>query len=132
MTAPWAETLNPDQRHELASRLQRALISFHEASRIPGKGRRSLIMLAETANEMATLCHDVMQVGSPGHDLCGRCKAAPVHKPGAVRADGRPRDTALYCWACIDRCHEATDFAHICVICASPEEARMHGWTVTP
>lgn len=64
MTATWAETLNPDQRHELASRLQRALISFYEASRIPGKGRRSLNMLTGAAAEMAALHYDVMQAGA--------------------------------------------------------------------
>lgn len=54
--------------------------------------------------------------------LCGRCKRHPVAAPDATRADGKPSDRARYCDPCIDRCHEATDFAHICVICASPDE----------
>jgi hypothetical protein len=54
--------------------------------------------------------------------LCCRCHGAPVRCPGAYLARGCPADSALYCDACIDRCHEATDFAHVCVICATPEE----------
>ena len=52
---------------------------------------------------------------------CGRC-GNPVAKPGETRRDGQPSDRAQYCDACIDRCHEATDFAHICQICATPAE----------
>ena len=61
---------------------------------------------------------------APEVPFCGRCMNAPVHRPGGVRADGKPLDTAQFCWDCIDRCHESTDFAHICVICASAEEIK--------
>ncbi|HUY46063.1 MAG TPA: hypothetical protein VMV92_10100 [Streptosporangiaceae bacterium] len=61
--------------------------------------------------------------------LCGRC-SSPVARPGESRPDGRPGDRARFCDACIDRCHEATDFAHICEICASPGEAARYGWKV--
>lgn len=49
---------------------------------------------------------------------CGRC--------------GEPADGGGFCAACIDRCHEATEFDHICQVCASPDEARTRGWAVTP
>jgi len=47
---------------------------------------------------------------------CGRCKSAPGVMKGLDPARG------LFCRACTDRCHEATDFAHICQVCAGPEE----------
>jgi len=58
---------------------------------------------------------------------CGRCGAG-VARPGETRPDGQPRDRSRYCDACIDRCHEATDFAHVCQICPTPEEARRLGY----
>jgi len=58
---------------------------------------------------------------------CGRCGTAPAGRPGETRPDGQPSDRALYCDACLDRCHEATDFAHICIICATPEERAALG-----
>jgi len=58
---------------------------------------------------------------------CGRC-GATVARPGETRPDGQPSDRSQYCDACIDRCHEATDFAHVCQICATPEEARRLGY----
>lgn len=60
---------------------------------------------------------------------CGRC-GNPVARPSDSRPDGKPATRARFCDACIDRCHEATDFAHVCQICASPEEAARYGWAV--
>lgn len=62
--------------------------------------------------------------------MCGRCKTNPAATPSATRADGKPTDRAQFCDPCIDRCHEATDFAHVCQICATPEEGRRYGWAV--
>jgi hypothetical protein len=45
--------------------------------------------------------------------VCERCKRSPVWHRGAPYYDGR------FCPACIDRCHEATEFDHTCPICAS-------------
>lgn len=83
---------------------------------------------SEVAREPLYAPHGAEEAGAL---LCGQCKTAPVYKPDAIWPDGKPGLTALYCYGCIDRCHEATDFAHICQICASPEEARARGWEVT-
>lgn len=47
---------------------------------------------------------------------CGRCGKQPAEYPGADPARG------MFCRACADRCHESTDFAHICEVCAAPGE----------
>ncbi len=49
-------------------------------------------------------------------DACGRCNRA--FDPTDTAWDGRARyrDTQ-WCRSCIDRCHESTDFAHVCAIC---------------
>lgn len=62
--------------------------------------------------------------------ICGRCGSA-VAKPGLTLADGRPALRALFCDACVDRCHENSEFDHICQVCATPDEARARGWAVT-
>lgn len=54
---------------------------------------------------------------------CSRCGSNPVAKPGDRRRNGAVSAFARYCADCIDRCHESTDFAHECVICADPTEA---------
>jgi hypothetical protein len=51
--------------------------------------------------------------------LCRKCKTRPVTL-GAYAPD--------FCDDCIGMCHEALEFDHLCMICASPEEAREHGW----
>ena len=66
---------------------------------------------------------------SAGRELCVRC-GEPVARPGESRPDGQPGDRARFCDGCIGRCHEATDFAHVCQICASPGEAARYGWEV--
>jgi hypothetical protein len=38
--------------------------------------------------------------------------------------------SAYFCPDCLDMCHEALEFDHCCMICASPEEARALGWPV--
>jgi len=58
---------------------------------------------------------------------CGKCETAPAARPGETRPDGQPSMNALFCARCLDRCHEATDFAHVCIICASPEERAALG-----
>jgi hypothetical protein len=74
---------------------------------------------------------DVRQLACPPViAACGRC-GKPVGQPGVPRRDGTPAARALFCDACLDRCHEATDFAHVCQVCASPDEARQRGWAVT-
>jgi predicted amidophosphoribosyltransferase len=51
---------------------------------------------------------------------CGRCgnAIAPAER------------STKFCDACIDRCHEATEFDHVCQICATPGEARHYGWKI--
>lgn len=78
--------------------------------------------------------------GSPEHTqaieaaiaslACGRC-GNPVAKPGETRPSGNPSLDAQFCEPCQDRCHEATEFDHICQVCATPDEARARGWAVT-
>jgi hypothetical protein len=50
-------------------------------------------------------------------DTCGRCHRR--FDPTDTAFDGRAqyRDTR-FCRSCVDRCHESTDFAHTCAICA--------------
>lgn len=49
---------------------------------------------------------------------CAKCHAEPVK-------DGSP-----FGERCLDMCHEATEFDHCCMICATPEEARALGFPV--
>jgi hypothetical protein len=56
--------------------------------------------------------------------LCIKCKTNRVPLPHA------PGMSAYFCPACLDMCHEALEFDHCCMICASPEEARALGWPV--
>lgn len=67
-------------------------------------------------------------------DQCRRC-GSPVAKPGETYVKewaGIPTASARYCAGCIDRCHESTDFAHVCQICATPEESARYGWEPNP
>jgi len=64
---------------------------------------------------------EIEAIGGPGPEACLRC-GQPVARPYELRPDGQASTHALYCDACIDRCHEATDFAHICKVCAAPGE----------
>lgn len=52
---------------------------------------------------------------------CIKCKARPVTSGGYD-----------FCDDCIDICHEALEFDHLCMVCATPEESRAHGWEVIP
>jgi hypothetical protein len=54
--------------------------------------------------------------------LCIKCKTNRVPLPHA------PGMSAYFCPACLDMCHEALEFDHCCMICATPEEARRAGW----
>jgi hypothetical protein len=74
---------------------------------------------------------DIFQATYEPVAACGRC-GQPVAQPGMTRRDGQPVARAQWCDACLDRCHEATDFGHICQVCASPDEARRRGWAVAP
>jgi hypothetical protein len=56
--------------------------------------------------------------------LCIKCKTNRVPLPHA------PGMSAYFCPACLDMCHEALEFDHCCMICATPEEARALGWPV--
>lgn len=48
---------------------------------------------------------------------CGRCKQP--FDPADKSFDGAARyGESRWCKGCVDRCHESTDFAHECVICA--------------
>ncbi len=49
---------------------------------------------------------------------CAKCHAEPCK-------DGSP-----FCARCLDICHEALEFDHCCMICATPEEARALGFRV--
>lgn len=49
---------------------------------------------------------------------CGRCSTNPPARPGETHADNTPSLRSLFCGSCIDRCHEATDYGHVCPICA--------------
>jgi hypothetical protein len=53
-------------------------------------------------------------------ERCAKCHAEP-------RAPGGP-----YGAKCLDMCHEATEFDHVCMICATPEEAKALGFPVVP
>lgn len=55
----------------------------------------------------------------PPADLCGRCKLR--FDPADTHFDGRGRylDSA-FCRHCVNRCHEASEFDHTCVVCATP------------
>jgi hypothetical protein len=57
--------------------------------------------------------------------LCIKCRTNRVPLPHA------PGMSAYFCPDCLDMCHEALEFDHCCMICASPEEARALGrlWT---
>lgn len=54
-------------------------------------------------------------------EACAKCHSAP-RKPG--RTSQGPWQ---YCERCLDMCHEALEFDHCCMICATPEEARALG-----
>lgn len=48
---------------------------------------------------------------------CRRCRIP--FDPEDKSPTGRARYAATrWCRGCVDRCHESTDFAHSCVICA--------------
>jgi hypothetical protein len=47
-----------------------------------------------------------------GLPTCAKCNSAP------------PARGERFCEPCISRCHESTDFAHECVICAGEESTR--------
>ena len=49
-------------------------------------------------------------------DPCARCGQNPVWKSGHLGFTGK------FCYACIDRCHEALEFDHICDVCRSEGE----------
>ncbi len=60
MTAAcWADPLNREQRQRLAKSLTHATEAFTAAAGVPGKGRRSLMMLVAAADEMLDLRLDV-------------------------------------------------------------------------
>ena len=63
----------------------------------------------------------------PGYSKCGKCKTAPAAKPGETRPDGQPSMNALFCARCLDMCHEALEFDHCCIICATPQERAALG-----
>jgi hypothetical protein len=46
----------------------------------------------------------------------GAAHDAPVWKPGSTGPAGR------FCYNCIDRCHEASEFDHVCAVCRDPGE----------
>jgi hypothetical protein len=49
---------------------------------------------------------------------CAKCRAEPC-KPGSPFGQ-----------RCLDMCHEALEFDHCCMICATPEEARALGFRI--
>lgn len=71
------------------------------------------------------------ETGTEKEGDCQRC-GSPVAKPGERWGDGMLTAEAIFCGACIDRCHEATDFAHVCQVCATPDEAAQYGWPDRP
>jgi hypothetical protein len=50
---------------------------------------------------------------------CGRCETRVVVRGNTT--GGEPSIRGRFCRTCIDRCHESTDFAHECVVCATPD-----------
>lgn len=57
-------------------------------------------------------------------DHCDRCGQQFNPNDKAFDGAARYRDTK-YCRYCIDRCHEATEFDHDCIVC------RDSNWTDT-
>jgi hypothetical protein len=59
-------------------------------------------------------------------DDCARC--GQKFDPADTSFNGRARylDTK-FCRSCIDRCHESTDFAHTCAVCATDSWAEQDG-----
>ena len=56
--------------------------------------------------------------GACSRRSCAKCHAEP-------RSPGGP-----YGAKCLDMCHEALEFDHVCMICATPEEAKALGFRV--
>jgi hypothetical protein len=74
---------------------------------------------AEAARQMAAAClAAAAAIEAHIEQLCRKCKTRTAASDGP------------YCRACADMCHEALEFDHLCMICATPEEARAHGWEV--
>lgn len=55
---------------------------------------------------------------------CRRCHTR--FDPADTRFDGSAESSiAGFCKACVDRCHESTEFDHSCPVCAPPGERPM-------
>jgi hypothetical protein len=85
----------------------------------------TLIVLndAATARQVAAECvkaADAMDALRPPEPSCAKCHAEPC------------KDGQQFGARCLDRCHEALEFDHCCMICATPEEARALGFPVIP
>lgn len=55
----------------------------------------------------------------PAAEVCGHCGDPFADVWGASR---ERYGTTRWCRGCVDRCHESTDFAHTCLICAEGSE----------
>lgn len=78
---------------------------------------------------VATALHDAASAASHlGRDAdpeptaedvtCRRCRRDPVEQPG------QPAPHGEFCSECINRCHDASDFAHTCQVCQAPPVVR--------
>lgn len=61
---------------------------------------------------------------TPTSDRCGRCRRPfDPDVPSGLTDLGQSEAFPTFCNGCVSRCHESTDFAHVCTICRAPGEA---------
>jgi hypothetical protein len=113
---PGREELTREEAADIESRINAAVERQGPVYLLPDPG---LI-----AGDPVVRTRGLAEPGFMAGPLCIKCKTNRVPLPHA------PGMSAYFCPACLDMCHEALEFDHCCMICASPEEARALGWPV--
>lgn len=77
-----------------------------------------------TLEELSCTPDDRARIESEAAEADTRCRACLTEfDPSDLRFDGAARYPGTpWCKRCVDRCHESTDFAHVCPVCEGVSE----------
>ena len=96
-------------------------------------GHGAIEVIDQITCELGKLRDQLIRELRTNEDVLGRRVDAQLAETRCAKCHAEPcKDGSPFGERCLDMCHEALEFDHCCMICATPEEARALGFRVIP